>query len=222
MDANDPRHGTYAGAVAHWFDDHNPCEPCAKAETRYRKRRKMRHLHGDTPNVPAIGTVRRFQALMALGWTGPQIATEVGISLYSLRSVDYHGSTVVRRETAAAMEAAYDRLSMTIPDGPYASRAKGVAARNGWPPPLAWDDIDDPHEIPADRVYTEPKRADILTDLDDRQAGITEACQTLDIKRDTLQKWCGNHNMHDVYARLCAREDGTQPFRGNQHRKAAA
>lgn len=151
MQPDDPRHGTYAGAVQHWFDKESLCDDCARAEWRYRKNKELRHLRGDSPTVPSIGTVRRFQALQALGWTGPEIAAEVGVSIYSLRSISYHGSAVVHSGTAAKMAAAYERMCMTRPEGHYANRARAMAARKGWPPPLAWDDIDDPDEKPRKR-----------------------------------------------------------------------
>ena len=43
----------------------------------------------------------------------------------------------------------------TRPDGPRADRARHTARINGWPPPLAWDDIDDPDETPTGH---EPRR----------------------------------------------------------------
>lgn len=148
MKPDDPRHGTYAGAVAHWLTGERPCLACATEETRYRKRRKMRHLRGDAPTVPAVGTLRRIQALHALGWTGPQIAEAAGLPVNTLRSVYYHQVRVVRAGTAQRVADAFDRLAMSRPEGKYANRARAMAERRGWPPPLAWDDIDDPNEIP--------------------------------------------------------------------------
>lgn len=149
MSPEDPRHGTYAGAVAHWLENHEkPCEDCAREEWRYRKRRKLRHLAGDAPMVPSIGTVRRIQALQALGWTGPQIADAAGMSLNSMRSMQYHGAATVRTSTAKKIAAAFDTMCMTRPEGHYANRARSMAARRGWLPPLAFDDIDDPNEQP--------------------------------------------------------------------------
>lgn len=165
MSPDDPRHGTYAGAVAHWFDNEKPCADCTRAEWRYRKTRQMRHLRGDPPMVSSVGTVRRIHALLAIGWTGPQIAAEAGVSINAMRSIDYHGSTTVRSTTAAKIAAAYERMSMTWPEGHYASRTRNTAKRRGWLPPLAWDDIDDPDECPD---LTEHRRtaADLLAEVD--------------------------------------------------------
>ena len=157
MSPDDPRHGRYAGAVAHWLENReSPCPACYRAETRYRKQRKLDLLGGNPRLVPSIGTVRRIQALQAIGWTGPRIATEAGVSLNSMRSIQYHEATVVRSVTAAKISAAYERLCMTHPEGHYANRARSIAARRGWAPPNAWLDLDDPTETP-DPGYRELK-----------------------------------------------------------------
>lgn len=148
MSPDDPRHGEYAGAVAHWFDKEPLCAACELAERRYRRRRQRRQINGEKIRVPSIGTVRRVRALMALGWRGPEIADAAGVSINTLRSIDYHGSTVVLAETARLVAMAYDRLSMTVPEGAYANRTRILAAHRGWHPPLAWDDIDNPDEEP--------------------------------------------------------------------------
>lgn len=166
---DDPRHGTYAGAVAHWFADERPCDDCARAEWRYRKGRKLDALHGNPRTVPAIGVVRRIEALHALGWSGPQIADTAGISLHSLRSIRYHRSQVVRASTACVIEVAYRQLCMTRPEGRYADRQRSMARRRGWVPPLAWDDID--HDLkpwqPTKRTTGRPERvSEVLAEYD--------------------------------------------------------
>ena len=178
MRPDDPRHGTYAGAVAHWLSDERPCAPCAKAETRYRKLRKLRHLKGEPPMVPSVGLVRRYEALLALGYTGPQISEAVGISVNSLRSVRYHGSDLVRATTFERFAAAYERLCMTVPDGQYARRARSIARSRGWAPPLAWDNIDDPDEQPwtaPERPAGRPERAAAVVEEFDWLTGCGES-----------------------------------------------
>lgn len=143
MSPDDPRHGSYAGAVAHWLEAKDrPCDDCARAEWRYRKQRKMDALRGNPRSVPSIGILRRIRALHAVGWTGPQMAAEAGISVHSMRSIGYHGSDIIHSRTARAIVAAYDRMSMTWPEGQYANRSRAMAVRRGWAPPLAWDCID--------------------------------------------------------------------------------
>lgn len=97
-------------------------------------------------HVGATGTTRRLQALAAMGHGLTEVRTITGLPLMTL-SVLRSGSvdgTSPRNHTAVA--AAFDRLAMR--PGP-STRARLQATREGWAPPLAWDDIDDPQETPA-------------------------------------------------------------------------
>lgn len=140
-------HGTYRAAVRHWHRGEPVCEPCGVAARRTRKRNRLRALAGKPATVPKLGARRRVQALMAIGWTYGQIAEESGVRYSTLRDL-----TRGRRmywAMATAIAAAYDRLSDTpAPPGRNATYVITIAQRNGWPPPSAWFDIDDPNEQP--------------------------------------------------------------------------
>lgn len=151
MNHDDPRHGHYAGAVAHWRERSTLCDPCARAASRRRKLNRLRRQEGRPGLVPALGTVRRLQALQAIGYGYPRLAIETGISEKTLRNPTYRGQWVYR-VTADAVATVYERLCMTPLDGPYARRSRNMAAAKGWMPPLAWDDIDDPDERPVHRA----------------------------------------------------------------------
>lgn len=93
--------------------------------------------------VPCLGTRRRIKSLAVMGWPQKVIAERIG-------ETDKHVSQFIRRDRISAdkarrVKAVYDELCMT--EGPSNScRVRARAA--GWLPPLAWDDIDDPHETP--------------------------------------------------------------------------
>lgn len=113
--------------------------------------------------VDATGTTRRLQALAALGWSNRRLAALLGRHERNL-NVLLHGrrSQVVHR-TAREVADLYDRLWHVIPDEDRPGqirRARLVATRNRWVPPLAWDDdqIDDPDATPVDCV---PKRGGV-------------------------------------------------------------
>lgn len=67
-----------------------------------------------------------------------------------------HGTRGVTVATRDAVRALYDELWDAIPpaaawrERQATSRARGLAARYGWAPPMAWDDetIDDPAAVP--------------------------------------------------------------------------
>ena len=99
--------------------------------------------------VPALGTRRRIRALMALGWTGPQLAARLGMDRGNFARLLRRRQ--VTAETARKVADLYAALSDVRPSGDPSDRGRTIAAREGWPPPAAWDDdrIDDPRARPA-------------------------------------------------------------------------
>lgn len=183
-------HGTYAGAVRHWERREPVCEPCGVAARRTRKRNRLRALAGEPATVPKLGTRRRVHALMAIGWTYNQIAAEAGVSHATLRDLT-RGSRAYRA-VATAIADTYSRLSDTpAPSGRNASYVINLARRNGWPPPSAWFDIDDPDEQPDfgddGRMSPAEKLAEFewLTSL-----GVAEpeALRRVEWSRDAMEK----------------------------------
>jgi hypothetical protein len=143
MSPDDPRHGQTRGYWAHRRDGEEACDRCKRAAARYQATRQ----HYGTPRrVSALGSRRRVQALVALGWTIQQIAAEVGYAntanIWKLMREDRW----IFQSTADKVALVYERLCMTRPEGVAAHRSRLRAARRGWVPPLAWDDIDDPRE----------------------------------------------------------------------------
>lgn len=158
MTPDDPRHGTNAGWHAHHKDGEPACQPCRNAMGRLRKRNRFLEVTGQPQTVPKLGIVRRIRALQALGWTLNQIADAAGIPARTVKDPLYRGE-VCYRTTAEAIDRAYRMLSMKLPrevttqEKRDASYSRGIAKRRGWPPPLAWDDIDDPDETPQVAAY---------------------------------------------------------------------
>lgn len=81
---------------------------------------------------------RRIQALVAIGHTQTWIAGQCGVALANLGKQLHYGDTITAG-TARTWRDLYQQWHMT--PGPSA-RARQIAARYGWAPPLAWDDID--------------------------------------------------------------------------------
>lgn len=93
--------------------------------------------------VPAVGAVRRVQALMALGWRKPDLQS-AGIPAAQLVT---RSRPRVTATTWHQVREVYDQLSMTPGPSPT---ARARATRRGYAPPLAWDEnsIDDPRARP--------------------------------------------------------------------------
>lgn len=153
--ADDVRHGTRAGYKAGCsYGTTVPfrpiaCEPCLAANRRHEKVRRHRALNGRPGYLPALGVQRRIRALVALGWPMATLAPKLGISEQALLNLLYpHGRTrgQVQQATYVKVSDLYDRLSMT--PGP-SERARQMARRRSWAPPLAWDDdeLDDPNAV---------------------------------------------------------------------------
>lgn len=118
------------------------CPDCVLiARVRLDVRRRKGH-------VDATGTRRRLQALVALGWPQGAIANCMGISRQNLNLLLYSSHATVQQRTHERALAAYRALSMQPGPGKH---ARTVAEKNGWAPPLAWDDdtIDDPAARPV-------------------------------------------------------------------------
>lgn len=102
----------------------------------------------DKSMIDGTGTRRRVQALVAAGWSIKDQADRLG------RCQRNHGHTFRQERvlvcTYRQIRRLYEELSpIPAPAGYAATRAKAMAARNGWLPPLAWDDdIDDPSAQP--------------------------------------------------------------------------
>ncbi|WP_170963556.1 hypothetical protein [Cellulosimicrobium cellulans] len=100
----------------------------------------------------ATGTTRRVRALIAHGWSVTALADRTGIDRQVLDAAANAIRPSVAVSTARAVRVAYDELwAAPVPESPGKTRALNRARREGWPPPLAWDDdeIDDPAALPA-------------------------------------------------------------------------
>lgn len=101
-------------------------------------------------HVIATGTRRRTQALVAMGY-GYEAQSRMRScprnNIWRLATGAHQSVTV---ETEAEVRSLYDKLSMTPCSDRSATKARNVAKRMRWAPPLAWDDdaIDDPKAKP--------------------------------------------------------------------------
>lgn len=109
---------------------------------------------GGAQLIDATGTHRRMQALSALGWSNVKLARELGMTVGNYGAMLKRPLILARH--ACEVRELYDRLSTRVPvptsgyDEAGIKRVKAAAERNGWAPPLAWDDdtIDDPKARP--------------------------------------------------------------------------
>jgi hypothetical protein len=96
--------------------------------------------------VDGIGTRRRLQALVAIGWPVELLAEDLGRRPGSLRRSMTSQSVTARtaRDVAALYQCLWNFSPPRTTDRQRAAAdaARAHAAAQGWLPPLAWDDID--------------------------------------------------------------------------------
>ncbi len=157
MKADDPRHGTRFG----YRDDRCKCNLCKKAVALNHNLYKLRRAaNGGRPLlISKVGAVRRLQALMTLGWPRRVLAEEAGYKGDVFSLVLNGRRQTLTLATHQRIADLYERLCMT--PGPSSS-TRIRAAKKGWAPPLAWNDIDDPCERPMGQVRGHGNREDLL------------------------------------------------------------
>jgi transcriptional regulator with XRE-family HTH domain len=97
--------------------------------------------------VDSTGSLRRLRALHALGWTQTAIARHIGWTVQNLNRYFISEPDAINRSTAVAITVLFNELQLT--PGP-SERARRHAKKQGWLPPLAWDEdeIDNPAAKP--------------------------------------------------------------------------
>lgn len=143
MNADDPRHGTTRGYMA---GCRSAC--CRAARAKHENMRRLAASRGKPYTVNPIGSLRRVEALMRIGWRGIDIANAAGWKTGEAVTNTLRNRRFINHRTATRIQRAYDQLSMM--PGPSLQTRRRAEAK-GWPPPLAWDDetIDDPTARPA-------------------------------------------------------------------------
>jgi hypothetical protein len=98
-------------------------------------------------SVSAVGTIRRVQALIAIGHSLLAIAEASGITKTALGRIVNHSHETITARIARSVAGVYANWSEQ--PGTFV-RSRNRARDLGWPPPAAWDDdtIDDPAAAP--------------------------------------------------------------------------
>lgn len=133
------RHGTWAAAQKHRCT----CPDAVEALRLYTKRR--RQGRAQPLRVDSLGSTRRLRALMTIGHTQQRIASELGWSKFKVNAIVIGRHQLIGVTKAREIAAVFERLSGVPGDS---QRVRAWAARRGWLAPLAWEDIDNPEEIP--------------------------------------------------------------------------
>lgn len=134
------------------------------------------------PFVPRLGTNRRIQALLAIGWTHADLRNRCGLNTAVLLSQKGRWVRLSTHQTVADL---YRQLA-AVP-GP-SQRTRRRAARLGYLSPVAWDDIDrDPEPDTGDQ----PDNGIIIDDVAiwRRMQGERDIPLTPDESRELVRRW---------------------------------
>ncbi|MCX5365875.1 hypothetical protein OG864_45075 [Streptomyces sp. NBC_00124] len=113
----------------------------------------------EAPRIDPTGTIRRIQALAAIGWPIASTAEKAGYTPSYLFNIIAGRIPTVPRDVAHRFATIYRQYSSHPGTSEF---ARSSARRNGWHGPLAWDDIDNPAaqpEIYAEHVLNFHERA---------------------------------------------------------------
>lgn len=187
------------------------CRPCADQSARYNRHRVYETNNGRPRTVDGLGTRRRLQGLTRDGHDLASLAPRLGLASFSnvgrLRSANE-----VWAGTAARVAVLFDELAGTV--GPSRVAAER-AAKRGWPPALAWDNPDDPDEVP-DPGWS-PSRGggtDIQADIDDIAWLITCGANWVSIvdrlgrSKESIERTLRRSYRHDLLRRLTLATSG--------------
>lgn len=124
------------------------CSGCREANRLSFKRWEKAKVLGVPLSYPSVGARRRIWALLWLGYPLGEISRRTGVHRDSLRRIRDENPPTIYRRTHLALKKLLDEVWDT-PCPPTVTRSDKTrrdARKAGYPPPLAWEDIDDPNE----------------------------------------------------------------------------
>lgn len=119
----------------------------------------------DAAVVPAVGTVRRLRALVAIGWTESQLAERLGMQVGNFSRLILGMRERVLIGTYVATCELFSQAWAVPLSGSRADAARRLAKRHRWLGPLAWDDIDDPDDAAAESAPEDAAIDELAVDL---------------------------------------------------------
>lgn len=146
--------------------------------------------------LPRWAAARRIHALMAIGWTHDAITEHLrpGLRSHNIVGSKAHGP-YLRAHTWRDMDRVYRLLCVT--PGP-SEKSRKIAAREGWAPPLAWDDIDDPDAVPDLGDRAQGVDLDEFVFLVKHGVSLSEAAYRLGVQIDSIYVQARRRERPDV------------------------
>lgn len=140
--------------------------------------------------VPAVGTTRRLQALVAFGYTQSYLCERIGVAQTNGTCLFDGTGTKVTAHRARQVESLFAELQL---HPGASSRARARGQRLGWALPMQWDEdtIDNPDAAPEGARVGGRNKLDADEYHDLRQLGFTEdeIAERAGIRQESLLRW---------------------------------
>ena len=152
------------------------------------------HLVAGGARIPALGTTRRLQALVAIGYTQVYLSHRIGWTASNSTRLFTGRADYVIASSARRVETVFNELQL-IP-GPN-DRSRRRAKQLGWVPPLAWDEdtIDHPDAKPDLGEPDKVTFADRYQELRDLGYPHKRIADKLGIQIESLDRQLMRHGM---------------------------
>lgn len=160
--------------------------------------------------VPSYGVTRRLQALRTIGITQVTVGQWTGISESSLVDLTYASQPQI---TGSRWRMIDDVYRAHEHDPIALGRTRSHAVAQGWAPPAAWDDIDDPDEHPTGIRGRERTTvsSDDLVDLIEHGCILADLEERYGCTANTVYEGLRRAGRGDLWARIRApRRGGVQ------------
>ncbi|WP_314325473.1 hypothetical protein [Paenarthrobacter ilicis] len=185
-------------------------------------------LENMAPNryIDSCGTIRRLQALVAIGWSQQRLGNQLGMNRSNFGAMMNADQCTVRR--AIAVRNLYNQCWNRPQTGTEwhaktsATRARNHAKARGWAPPLAWDDetIDNPDAQPE--FGTKLKLRDTIAEdvefMHKTGASIDEMSERLGNPWQSIERQLHRMGRGDLITRVKTdnRDNGRKASKGNR------
>lgn len=168
----------------------------------------------ERPILSARGTVRRLQALAAIGWTQTELADRMGMLVTNFSPLILGYRPRVTASTADAAAELFRTMWDKPRSGGWSNRARVIAASRSWVGPLGWDDIDkDPEPVVAE-ASEQTKGERVLEDVEwllEAGEPVEQVMTTLGKTAGAISKLAERHGRPDLARRFyvtASREQG--------------
>lgn len=147
------------------------------------------HMPGNLFVAP-LGMTRRVRALYAIGWTREALMDELATPGVSIAHAARGARNRVQADRWRAIDGLYQRLHLT-PGPSVIARQRAIA--NGYAPPLAFNDIDNPTESPKHLRHSSPQSVDQILVARILGGDSTVAREATPFERmEVVRRWAGS------------------------------